>query len=105
LPRNDGYVPQRHHLDRRAGELAAASAAPPQPSSPDPDQLLTTAQVAQWIGVSKQWLEIGRRRGYGPRYSNISPRRTRYCRGDVVAWLQERMHRAGEYNHRADAAE
>ena len=82
------FVPTRHHLDRRAAELAAAAAAN------DPDELLTTAAVAEWLGLSTQWLEIGRSKGYGPRYVRLSTRRVRYLRAEVLAWLAERTCRS-----------
>ena len=78
--------PKRHHIDRRATDLVAAS------SSRDPDDLLSTQQVAGWIGVSEQFLEIGRHRGYGPKFVKVSPRRVRYRRGDVLSWLEQRTH-------------
>lgn len=82
-------VPQRrrHHIDRRAAETAAEGAA-----AGGEDDLLSTSEVAEWLGLSTQWLEIGRTRGYGPRFVRLSPRRTRYLRGDVLAWLRERSH-------------
>ena len=79
--------PRRHHLDRRASDLAAAGAA-----AGDPDDLLTTSEVAEWLGLSTPWLEIGRCKDYGPRYVRLSPRRVRYRRADVLAWLADRTH-------------
>jgi len=38
-------------------------------------------------------LETGRSRGWGPPYIKLSPRRVRYRRGDVKAWLADRAHR------------
>lgn len=84
---NIAYLPQRHHLDRRAADLAEALEGPP-------DDLLTTAALAQWLGVSPAWLEIARSRGYGPKFVRLSPRRVRYSRRAVLAWLDERTHRA-----------
>ena len=55
--------PIRHHLDRRAADLAQEGAA-----AGEPDDLLTTTEVAEWLGLSTQWLEIGRSRGYGPKF-------------------------------------
>jgi hypothetical protein len=43
----------------------------------DPDEMLSTVQVAQLLAVSSQWLEIGRHQGYGPKYIRLSPRRVR----------------------------
>ena len=84
-----------HHLDKRAGAIAAAAA------GEDEDELLTTTQVAEWLGVSEPWLEIGRHKGYGPPFVAIAPRLIRYPRSSVLAWLHERTHRCTrEYSKR-----
>jgi predicted DNA-binding transcriptional regulator AlpA len=77
------HSPRRHHLDRRASTLAEVSHGAP-------DDLLSTRAVAEWLGVSVQFLEIGRHRGYGPKFVRIGPARIRYRRADVLAWLEER---------------
>jgi predicted DNA-binding transcriptional regulator AlpA len=79
-------MPSRHHLDRRANKLVAESA------GADPDELLDTKAVADWFGVSEQWLEIGRIKKYGPKFKQMSPRVVRYRRGDVLAWLKRRTY-------------
>lgn len=78
-------TPLRHHLDRRTAPLIEAG-------SGDADDLLSTRDVADWLGISDQWLEIGRSRGYGPPFVRISPRRIRYRRGAVIAFLRERQY-------------
>jgi len=80
-------VPIRHHLDRRAVELVEDGAG-------NLHDLLSTGATADWLGVSPQWLEIGRSKGYGPPFVRLSPRRVRYRRDDVVGWLRERTHRS-----------
>lgn len=77
----------RHHLDKRAADLAAAGAG-------DADDLLTTSKTAEWLKVSVQWLEIGRHKGYGPPFKRLSPSQIRYKRADVLGWLEERSFRA-----------
>lgn len=52
--------PSRHHLDRRAADLAIGDG--------DDDELLSTKAMATWLGTSEQWLEIGRSKGWGPPY-------------------------------------
>jgi predicted DNA-binding transcriptional regulator AlpA len=74
-----------HHLDRRAGELTAAGVG-------NLDDLLTTKHVAAWLGVSVQTLEIWRCKRKGPPFVRLGPRSIRYRRGDVLAWLAERVH-------------
>lgn len=58
------------------------------------DDLLDTKQMAEWLGRSTQWLEIGRSKtdtgGYGPPFIRISQRCVRYRRGDVKDWLHSR---------------
>lgn len=78
----------KHHLDRRAEAIVERG------NEGDADDLLSTAQVAAWLGVSLQFLEIGRHRGYGPKFVRLSPRRVRYRRSDVLTWLKERTHAA-----------
>ena len=77
---------KHHHLDRRADMIIA------QGNMLDgADDLLTTAQLATWLGVSVQFLEIGRSRGnYGPPHVLIAPRVIRYRRDEVNKWLRER---------------
>jgi hypothetical protein len=77
--------PTTHHLDRRANALIAAGAG-------NPDDLLTTEEVAAWFNCSVQWLEIGRCEGYGPPFKKLSPKMVRYKRSDVLKWLKGRSH-------------
>jgi predicted DNA-binding transcriptional regulator AlpA len=97
----------RHHLDRRVENLIAACKG-------SDDELLNTRAVAALLGVSRQWLEIGRsgvvvkvddahreRRYYGPKFVRLAPQVIRYKRGDVKAWLLERQYAStAEYGNR-----
>jgi hypothetical protein len=74
----------KHHLDRRAEAIADAV------GEGDSSDLLTTLQVANWLGVSTQWLEIGRSKNYGPPFVRLAPQVVRYKRGVVLAWLKQR---------------
>jgi hypothetical protein len=74
---------QRRKIDKTADN--SISQAPPG----DDDTLLTTAAVAIWLGVSTQWLELGRCKGYGPAYVKVG-RLVRYRKGDVIAYLRNR---------------
>lgn len=76
-------VPIRHHLDRRAADLLAEGAG-------DPDDLISTSDLAEWLGVSVQWVEIGRSKGWSPPFIKLSPRRIRYRRQAVLEWLRAR---------------
>jgi predicted DNA-binding transcriptional regulator AlpA len=100
-PENTGRVgaPKKHHLDRRAAAIIAVDVGAD-------DELLSTRQVADWLGVSTQWLEIGRCKKYGPKFMRIGPRVIRYRRGDVLEWLKARTHAStAEYGRPAGTAE
>ena len=60
--------------------------------------LLTTAELAAWLGVTKAWVELGRVKNFGPPYLRLSAQMIRYRRSEVKAWLQERSFRhTGQY--------
>jgi predicted DNA-binding transcriptional regulator AlpA len=80
--------PRRLHLDKHAADLATIEG-----NLDDDDDLLTSNQLAHWLGVSHQFVEISRIKNYGPKYTRLSARVIRYRRGDVRAWLRERSHR------------
>ena len=84
-PKRKSKKEERYHLDRRADAIAAASEG-------YDDQLISTKQLAEWFGVSTQWCEVRRRLGHGPPFKRLGPRRIRYKRADVMAWLDERTH-------------
>lgn len=89
---------RKFHLDRRAHDLLAKGEAG------DPDDLLTTKQVCEWLGVSQQWAEIHRTTGDGPAFIRVSPTRIRYRRQCVLDWLAGRTYAStAEYAQRADA--
>ena len=74
--------PRTHHIDRRAGSLIATPG--------DDNDLIDTQELAAWLGVSTQWCEIGRSRGFGPKFLKLGRRMVRYKRGDVIRWLKSR---------------
>ena len=77
-------VPTTHYLDKRADSISAQIAALPD------DALLSTADLACWLGVSIQFLTIGRSRGYGPTFVRLAPNSVRYRASAVRKWLDER---------------
>jgi predicted DNA-binding transcriptional regulator AlpA len=78
--------PQRqHHLDQRADLIISQGTI-----DGDDDLLLTTPQCALWLGVSIQFLEIGRSKNYGPPHVQLAPRVIRYRKDEVNKWLRER---------------
>jgi predicted DNA-binding transcriptional regulator AlpA len=88
---------RRLHLDRRVEAIIAAT------GEGSDDDLLTTLQVANWLGTSPQWVELGRAKGYGPPFMRIAPQVVRYKRSAILAWLKDReFTRTSEY--RADRA-
>jgi hypothetical protein len=75
---------QRHHLDRRANRLADEG------DKGNADELLTSQQVADWLGITEQWVKQGVPNDYGPPFVKPFPEVTRYKRRDVVRWLRGR---------------
>ncbi len=51
------------------------------------DPLLTTAQAAELLGVSKRWLENRRRSGDQPIFVRLSDNTIRYRRVDLDEWI------------------
>jgi predicted DNA-binding transcriptional regulator AlpA len=80
------HTPKKFHIDKRASAIATATMG-------NDDELLNTPQMATWLGVSPQWLEIRRHRGDGPPFERISQRCVRYRRGKVKAWLNDRTYK------------
>ena len=76
---------KKHHLDRRIADIVLKA------DEFKADELLDTKTVARWLGVSPQWLEIGRGKGWGPPFVKLSKNMVRYRREDVVRWLVERI--------------
>ena len=67
--------------------------------------MLTTREVAAWFGVSEQWLEIGRHRGYGPEYTRLGPHIIRYTRANCLKYLKARTHAStAEYGRQTEVA-
>jgi predicted DNA-binding transcriptional regulator AlpA len=77
---------KKHHLDRRADRIAAEG------EDGNGDDLLSSRQVADWLGVTQEWVELGRSKNYGPRFTRLSPKVIRYRRADVLKWLRARSH-------------
>jgi hypothetical protein len=83
----------RLQIDKRAGKLAAEEGGD--------DELLNTTALAEWLGVSTQWVEIARGGDYGPPFQLIGSL-IRYRRGAVKAWLRQREFKStAEYINRS----
>ena len=66
------------------------------------EEMLSTKEVAAWLGVSVPFLEIGRTRGYGPEFKRLTNKIIRYRVGDVLDWLKSRTHACtSDYNEGA----
>lgn len=59
------------------------------------DQLLTVAETAEALKVTRSTLNEWRRRGHGPRWFKLSPREVRYRAADIEAFLAECEAKAG----------
>jgi predicted DNA-binding transcriptional regulator AlpA len=75
---------RKFHFDKRIDSIVSAPGGD--------DDLLTAAEVAAWLGVSVQWVDIGRSEGYGPPFQKLGDRLVRYHRAKVKAWLLARTH-------------
>ena len=83
---------RRLHLDRRVEAIISSV------GEGSDDDLLTTLQIANWLGTSTQWVELGRAKGYGPPFMKIAAQVVRYRRSAVIAWLKDREYaRTSEY--------
>lgn len=53
---------------------------------------LDTTAAAEYMGVSRRWLELARHQGGSPPYVRISAKLIRYRQSDLDAWLAERLY-------------
>lgn len=53
--------------------------------------LLTEAEAADRIGLTRRFLQARRQRGGGPRFVRVSSRCVRYRPEDLEAWAEERL--------------
>ncbi len=53
-------------------------------------ELLTEAELSEWLGLSQPTLSRHRRNGTGPAFVRLSMRRIGYRRSVIEAWLRER---------------
>jgi excisionase family DNA binding protein len=56
----------------------------------DLDPLLTSDELATWLGVPVGTVKAWRTRGGGPPAIRVGPRAIRYRAAAVTAWLEER---------------
>ncbi len=60
----------------------------------NPAEYVCTKGLAKILGVSEEWLEIGRCKGYGPPFVRLTKRLVRYRLEDIEAWMKERTYRS-----------
>ncbi len=53
-------------------------------------ELLTEAELSEWLGLSRPTLSRHRRNGTGPTFVRLSMRRIGYRLSAIEAWLRER---------------
>ena len=58
-------------------------------------EYLSSQQLADLLGITRDALEQQRRRGNGPPFVRISPRMIRYRRSDVEAFFASRVEQPG----------
>ncbi|WP_070771992.1 AlpA family transcriptional regulator [Corynebacterium sp. HMSC075D04] len=76
-----------------------------------PDELLTSAELGEYLGVSTQQLALMRVNGNGPRFFRATANNIRYRWADVTAWIEANSHEStdeytnqpGTYNRKATA--
>jgi predicted DNA-binding transcriptional regulator AlpA len=59
------------------------------PTSAAAERLLSTAQVAEWTGISENTLRFWRWDQRGPKWFRLGPKTVKYKANDVQAWLDE----------------
>ena len=57
------------------------------------NQLYDESKTADFLGVSKRWLQMARQTGQGPAFVKVG-RLVRYRPQDINSWLEDRLHRS-----------
>jgi hypothetical protein len=60
---------------------------PTPPAATISAEYLKTSEAAKYLSVSRQWLEIGRHKGYGPSYVKLA-RMVRYSITDLDVFMR-----------------
>lgn len=61
----------------------------------DPDVLLSRADLARILPVSRRTLDVWAQQDKGPPFMKVGPRRVAYRTGDVREWLRQQERRGG----------
>jgi predicted DNA-binding transcriptional regulator AlpA len=63
------------------------------------EKVLRESEAAQYLGVSRRWLQERRADGRGPKFARLTARAIRYRVADLDEFLAECLHRAtNEYD-------
>lgn len=62
----------------------------------DPDVLLSRADLARILPISRRTLDLWAQQGKGPPFLKVGPRRVAYRAGDVRRWLQQQERGGGD---------
>jgi len=84
-------VPTKFDLDKWAPDLLAQL-----DPEDDENELLDSVEVANWLRVARQWLDNGRRLGYGPRFVCPDGFKVFYRRRDVIDFIESRTFEPGQ---------
>ena len=57
--------------------------------------ILSTAEVSEILGVPTETLRFWRHKGTGPQSFKLGPRKVRYAREDLDAWIAEQRQATG----------
>ncbi len=61
-----------------------------------PEPLLTTKEVAAFVGLSAYTLTRYRMDGIGPNYVHLGPKIVRYRRSDIEAWVDKMLEKKAD---------
>ena len=66
-------------------------------------ELLTEAQLADYLQVTRRTVQTWRMRGTGPAWIKVGEKAVRYAMADVQAYLNARRHEPGQGTGRKEA--
>jgi hypothetical protein len=84
-------MPRKSKKHRALPPKVVAAELDPTPLQVDDDILVDTPKAAEILGVSHQWLELGRCDGYGPPYVKLTKRLVKYRRSDLREYARKRI--------------
>jgi excisionase family DNA binding protein len=58
------------------------------------DEVLREGQAANYLGVSRRWMQDRRIDGNGPPFIRLTARSIRYKRNDLDTWLENHRHQS-----------